>query len=465
MSALRKQLVKIIRDLSEEANKNHDREIKERYYFLRAVARSKQCVTRACAKAGQSTDSFNLWGKRLIKQKRLLALKCRSRKPKRSPTRVTMKVERKILALRKAEPSHGAERISFDLKKIYRISVRPDRVYRVLKRNNLISKARTKRLTKKHIKRYRQPLPGYLQMDVKYATYKINGQQYYQFNIVDHCTTWRLTRVYRHLNHYNLMTFLKILEARCPFPIIQIQTDNGMEFTDKYRGNVEPTGKHPLDRWCDARDIEHRLIPVGQKELNGKVENTHKQDDREFYARSNYRNFEQLARAMRGYNGRWNELRATKALGWNTPDQAVENAYVRAIAWLLHLQSAKSVVEQSKSVAPKIKIKRLSSVDRYLQWLEWDDQNKKTAKCLVLLPQMSNSYSGEGAAGCCRGKASLHPRLRSTAIARLKAAIQPRPGRTTPFASPDNVKASGTSSEFQKSIARTAKRPRKLGLR
>ena len=394
MSALRKQLVKIIGDLSEEANKNHDREIKERYYFLRSVVRSKQSVTRACALAGQSTDCFNLWGKRLRRQKKLSALKSKSRRPKFSPTQITKRVERRIIALRKAEPSHGPERISFDLKKLYGIIVRPDRVYRALKRNNLISKARSKRLTKKHIKRYRQQLPGYLQMDVKYVTYKINGQQYYQFNAVDHCTTWRLTRVYRRLNHYNLMTFLKLLEARCPFPIIQIQTDNGMEFTDKYRGNVMPTGNHPLDRWCKARGIEHRLIPVGQKELNGKVENTHKQDDREFYARSNYHTFERLEKAMRGYSGRWNEVRATKALGWKTPDQAVEQAYIRVLAGYFLLQKPTlKKAEQLKPISIQRKTKRLSSVDRYLQWLEWDEQDKKTAKAMLLLPQMSQDFS------------------------------------------------------------------------
>lgn len=160
----------------------------------------------------------------------------------------------------------------------------------------------------------------------------------YQFNAVDHCTTWRVSRIYRHLNHYSLMTFLKVLEYRCPFPIIQIQTDNEMEFTDKFRGNVQPTGNHPLDQWCEARGIEHKLIPVGQKELNGKVENTHKQDDREFYAKYDFKNFQSLERTMRGYCSRWNELRATKALGWRAPEQAIEWACVRALVMFIFLK-------------------------------------------------------------------------------------------------------------------------------
>ena len=393
MSVLRKQLEKIIKDLSEEANKNHDREVKERYYFLRSVVRSRQSVTRACALAGRSTDSFNLWGERLRRQKKLSALRSKSRKPHRSPKQISKRIERKIVALRKAEPSYGPERISFDMKRVYGKSVSPGRVYRALKRNKLISKEQSKRLTKRHLKRYRRPWPGYLQMDVKYVPYRINGEQYYQFNAVDHCTTWRVSRIYRYLNHYSLMTFLKVLECLCPFPIVQIQTDNGMEFTDKFRGNIEPTGKHPLDRWCDARGIEHKLIPVGQKELNGKVENTHKQDDREFYAKYDFKSFESLARAMRGYSGRWNEHRATKALGWRTPEQALEWAYVRVIAVIMYFKATESKPAENQTVNIKRKFKKLSAVDRYLQWLEWDDSPKRN-KAVLLLPQMSKDFSG-----------------------------------------------------------------------
>ena len=113
-----------------------------------------------------------------------------------------------------------------------------------------------------------------MQMDVKYVPYRINGAQYYEFNIVDHCTTWRLIRLYKNIKHESLKLFLEELERECPFTIFEIQTDNGNEFTDKYRnGRLEPSGSHVLDRWCRVKEIVHRLIPIGQKELNGKVEN------------------------------------------------------------------------------------------------------------------------------------------------------------------------------------------------
>ena len=146
--------------------------------------------------------------------------------------------------------------------------------------------------------------------------------------------------------------------------------------------------------WCSDHDIIHRLIPVGVKELNGKVENTHKQDDREFYANSNYQSFEALEKAMRGYNGRWNELRATKSLKWKTPDQAVEWAYVRALTvFLLLKNSAGPMVKLPKPTPPKIKTQRKTSLSRYMQWLEWDAANKKRLRAAVLLPQISQNFS------------------------------------------------------------------------
>ena len=411
MSALKIQLRLILPGLSKEANANQDKEIKRHLYLIKAVCASNKSVKQVCEKRGVSTDQFYLWGKRLQKFKTLACLMSKSRKPKSSPNQTKKSIERKILGLRKAEPSNGAERISFDLNRLFKIICAPMTVYNVLKRLKLISSAASKKLTKRHHKRYRRPLPGYLQMDVKYVPYRINGQQFYEFNTVDHCTTWRLIRAYKNITHANIELYLKELEVECPFPIFEIQTDNGNEFTDKYRGGrLEPSGWHPLDRWCKARDIDHRLIPIGQKELNGKVENTHKQDDREFYAGEQIKSFESLAKQMRSYNERWNVLRATKALGWKTPDQCIEQAFVNVLTYMQmmkekHAPGSQEVYALNKAgdaymLPPKPqplprkqnKAKKPTQVDRYLKWLDWDQKNTK--KTLLPLPVMSQIYSG-----------------------------------------------------------------------
>lgn len=410
MSALRNQLRLILPSLSKEANANQDKEIKRHLYLIKAVCASEKSVKQVCEGRGVSTDQFYLWAKRLRKFKTLLCLVSKSRKPRRSPRQTKKRIERKILALRRSEPSHGAERISFDLNRLFKIICAPMTVYNVLKRLKLISRDHSKRLTKRHHKRYRRPLPGYMQMDIKYVPYRINGQQFYEFNIVDHCTTWRLIRAYKNITHKNIELFLATLEKQCPFPIFEIQTDNGNEFTDKYRnGRLEPSGSHVLDRWCAAREVVHRLIPIGQKELNGKVENTHKQDDREFYAGEQFKTFESFKKQMRSYNERWNLLRATKALGWKTPNQCIERSFVTMLCYMemvkeRYAKNNRSVYDLDKEgnafmvipkpaaqVKTKNQTKRVTQVGRYLQWLEWDQKNK--LKSILSLPVMSQIFS------------------------------------------------------------------------
>ena len=422
MPSLKLQLRKILPGLSEQANRNKDRQIKSRLYLIKAVAQSPKSVERVCQSRGVSTDSFYNWARQLLKKPLdLKSLKSRSTKPKSCPHQTPKRVEKRIRNLRLVEPSHGPERISFDLKRLFNIVCHPSTVYAVLLRLGMITEFYKKKLTKAHLKRYRQPLPGWIQMDVKYVPYFVDGERYYEFNAVDHCSTWRLMRIYEDKSYESLQKFLKELGLNCPFPIFEIQTDNGKEFTDKYRVGTDghPTGFHPLDVWCKQKEIRHKLIPIGEKELQGKVENTHKQDDREFYAKYNFDNFHQLEKYMRSWNDRWNTQRATKALHWRTPEEVLLATCVSWVAHLLRRQSkskgtAFSFVKIDREgniylPVPKIKkqprpkkSKQENFVDRYLTWM--DGETKKLKSVLVLptiyqifspLPIVAHSYQSK----------------------------------------------------------------------
>ena len=404
MSKLKDQLKVILPTLSEEANRNQDKEVKFRLYALKAIVESKKDVKKACEARGVSTDFFYDWGGRLLRVRKLASLKSRSRKPKKSPEQTTKRTESRIRRLRVAEPSHGPERISYYLKTLYKIVCSPSTVYNVLRRLGFVDKAERKTRSKKHLKRYTRPVPGYVQMDVKYVPYLVEGKTYYEFNAVDHHSSWRLIRAYKEKSYESLVAFLAELERECPFVIIQIQTDNGKEFTDKYRINSDgqPTGSHPLDMWCAKHDIEHKLIPIGVKELNGKVENTHGFDDREFYSQAKgFKTYADLERNMRGWNERWNGLRPTAKLGWRTPNEVIENAYVGYLAfWLrwterhqpLARLNADGIFEMATPLARKTKKpKRRSAVDRYLAWMEGEE--KKSLKSIIAVPAMSQILS------------------------------------------------------------------------
>jgi transposase len=408
MSKLKDQLKVILPKLSEEANHNRDSDVKFRLYALKAIVGSAKDVKKACEAKGVSTDFFYEWGGRLLRVRKLSSLKSRSRKPKRAPSQTPRRVERRIRRLRVAEPSHGPARISFYLKKLFNITCAPSSVYNVLRRLGFVDKAERKTRSKKHMKRYTRPIPGYLQMDIKYVPYPVEGKQYYEFNVVDHHSSWRLIRAYRDKSFESLVAFLAELERECPFVIIQIQTDNGVEFTDKYRVNSDglPTSRHLLDMWCLKHEIEHKLIPIGVKELNGKVENTHGFDDREFYARyvEGFKTYESLERNMRGWNEHWNGSRHTAKLLWRTPNQVIEAAYVGYMAfWLtwserhqpLAKLNAEGVFELPIVALPPArktkKPKRKTAVDRYLAWMEGEE--KKYLKSIIAVPAMSKILS------------------------------------------------------------------------
>ena len=270
-----------------------DNAIKQRLYLIKAIVASERTIKGACDFSGLCRDTFYRWSRRLLKHNRLEALKDDSKRPKRSPNQTSPRVERKISVLKRKEPYLGPERISFALEDQHSMKCAPSTIYAVLKRKKLISKKYRKQRAKKHIKRYRRPMPGYLQMDFKYVLIKIEDQQYYQLSAIDHCSSWRLIRCYQHKGEEQVLEFLQALRNECPFNIIQIKTDYDAAFTDKYTiglGSM-PNGQDPMDQWCWMKGIENKPIPVGEKELNWKVENSHKCDDEEFYSQQQFKNY------------------------------------------------------------------------------------------------------------------------------------------------------------------------------
>jgi hypothetical protein len=176
-----------------------------------------------------------------------------------------------------------------------------------------------------------------MQLDIKYVPYRVLTKQFYQISAIDHHSSWRLIRAYEDRTEATVIAFLNELVVECPFEIFQIQTDNATEFTDKYSSGrgVAASGSHVFDKWCDAHDIEHKLIPIGEKELNGKVENSHKYDDEEFFALYRAETPQDLEDATKEHCHIWNNERHTKTLGWKTPTETVEWAQLVALAGLL----------------------------------------------------------------------------------------------------------------------------------
>ncbi len=126
-------------------------------------------------------------------------------------------------------------------------------------------------------------------MDIKYVPSEVSpiGRRYYQYTVTDECTRMRYLAWHDSIWTRNVVQTLREAQGYFGFRIDAVQTDNGTEFTFDYTAQLTAREKipkeHPLDAYCRAVEIRHKLIPPGEKELQGKVERSHRTDGEEFY--------------------------------------------------------------------------------------------------------------------------------------------------------------------------------------
>lgn len=176
---------------------------------------------------------------------------------------------------------------------------------------------------RKHTKKVFVSEPGaHTQMDVKYQNSLLeNKKSAYVYNFVDHASNWSFKFAYSKISAKNTEDFMERLLKECPFKIKRLQTDNGVEFTYKWASkNADDPKEHPLLRLCAREGIVHKLIPPGEKELQGLVERSHRQDDQELYSRIKPYDIEEFNRHLEEYYKLRNRGRRFKKLMWKSPN-------------------------------------------------------------------------------------------------------------------------------------------------
>ena len=172
------------------------------------------------------------------------------------------------------------------------------------KRLELVEQSKKKRPPRKHDRRYPEILvPGEkVQIDVKEVPYNClrgkllrDGKHLYQWTAIDECTRIRFVYGFEEHTPENSVKFLHMLVKAFPFKIQTIQTDNGTEFTYKY---ISETEECPFDKALRVLGIAHKLIPPRTPWHNGKVERSHRNDQRYFYDWEKFRNVEELNRKL-----------------------------------------------------------------------------------------------------------------------------------------------------------------------
>lgn len=150
----------------------------------------------------------------------------------------------------------------------------------------------------------RAEYPGQkVQVDVKFVPWYCvsNGQKYYQYTAIDECTRYCFREMYDEHSTYSSLDFLKKLIRYFPFPIREVQTDNGTEWTNALLVK-NASHKTLFEAYLEENGILYHRIRIATPRHNGKVERQHRLDEQRFYSRMKMFSLEDGRRQIARYN-------------------------------------------------------------------------------------------------------------------------------------------------------------------
>jgi hypothetical protein len=237
-------------------------------------------------------------------------LENKSTRPHSHPNETAIRVKERILELRTRSHECALKiNLAFENEGV-RLCTRT--IGNILKRQDLTRKYRIRRVKYKYVK---IPLkPGEMvEIDIKYVPSTIEGKQYYQFTAIECSSRWRYLKIYDDMSSYSAIEFLKEVLVVAPFKILNIKTDNGSCFTNRYVGYLKSSDPqnpklHALDQFCISLNIQHYLIAPGKPAQNGKVERSHRSDQETFYDEVLFSSLEDLRYKLKLWNMFYNDL-------------------------------------------------------------------------------------------------------------------------------------------------------------
>lgn len=252
------------------------------------------------------------------------SLLCKSRRPHSHPRQHTLFEEADITEVWTKHGSKGMEYVYCVLIKDYGYKRTIWGLFHALRRLDLIHKPK-----KKGRRNYRQctpcEIPGEkIQIDVKVVPYycirgkhRIDDKKMYQWTAIDECTRWRFVYGFEEHTPENSVKFLMMLLKAFPFEILTIQTDNGTEFTYKF---ISDEKLCPFEEELKQLGINHKLIKPRTPWHNGKVERSHRMDQRYFYEYEHFRNMVDFNDKLKEHL-KWTNSKPMRIFKGKSPDE------------------------------------------------------------------------------------------------------------------------------------------------
>ncbi len=255
-----------------------------------------------------------------------LRLEPKSTEPKTQPNETPIWIKERIIAIRK-QTKKCALKIYWQMKK-EGAPVKSRAIGKILKKEGLTRKYRTKRIKYKYIRAERKP-GELIEIDVKYVPGRIKNRRYFQYTAIDVASRWRHIELFDGQSNYHSIQFLKIVMNKFKYKIQAIKTDNHAVFTNAYigvnkRSDMTIKTIHPLDAFCNENNIVHYLIDKGKPNQNGTVERSHREDEEKFYQKNKFKTFQDLQIKARLWNNYYNDLEHCGLEG-KTPNEFIRD--------------------------------------------------------------------------------------------------------------------------------------------
>ena len=304
--------------------------MKFRYSLMKYC--EKYGVSRASRKYNKSRSYIYFWKNRF--DGTLESLACQSRKPHHHPHQHTEEELTLIRNMHRRNPKIGVVELWARLRKRgYTRCV--ESLWRVLRREGMAEKE--KPMKKYRPKPYEQmQYPGQrIQIDVKVVPrYCIADPQLklYQYTAIDEYSRYRILGAYPEQSTYSSADFLRKVVAafaRKGVKVHCVQTDNGFEFTNRFSNSKRdlPT---LFERTAAELGIFHKLIRPYTPRHNGKVERSHREDQKRFYSDHRFYSLADFGGQLAAHQSRTNS-RPMRPLRWASPSERLNSFPVQYV--------------------------------------------------------------------------------------------------------------------------------------
>ena len=302
--------------------------MKFRYSLMGYV--EKYGVAKASRKYDKGRSYIYYWKARFDGS--IESLACQSRRPHHHPNQHTEAELKLIRDMRHRNPELGIVELWSRLRK-RGYSRCLESLWRILRREGLAPQEKPKNKYKP--KPYEQmQYPGQrVQIDVKVVPRACIADpelKLYQYTAIDEYSRYRILGAYTEQSTYSSADFLqKVVAAfaRKGVKVECVQTDNGFEFTNRF-SNSKRNLPTLFEATASDLGIRHKLIRPYTPRHNGKVERSHREDQKRFYETHRFWSCNDFGGQLAAHQSRSNS-RPMRPRGWLSPREKLDSFTVQ----------------------------------------------------------------------------------------------------------------------------------------